>query len=115
VTFLALVAKHTAFNSLPALVVVPNTTVSNWIREFGRWAPELRAVPFYGEKDARSVIKKYELFHEDEKKGFTKAKFHVLVVPHDTLATLKDVWLVCKGQPRWEVRQKSLQRGYTDG
>ncbi|KAK7021537.1 hypothetical protein R3P38DRAFT_2533623, partial [Favolaschia claudopus] len=47
----------------PALVVVPNSTIGNWVRELERWAPRLRIVAFYGDAKSRELIKKYELSH----------------------------------------------------
>ncbi|KAJ7900162.1 SNF2 family DNA-dependent ATPase [Mycena olivaceomarginata] len=90
------------FGAKPALVVVPNSTITNWVREFERWAPNLRVVPFYGEAKARAVIKKYELSHAKKKKGCTSAKFHVLVTTYETLIG-KDFTTVFKNQPRWEI------------
>ncbi|KAJ7042418.1 SNF2 family DNA-dependent ATPase [Mycena alexandri] len=90
------------YGAMPALVVVPNSTITNWVREFERWAPDLRVVPFYGEAKSREVIKKYELSHATKRKGFTSAKFHVLVTTYETL-TGKDFTTVFKNQPRWEV------------
>jgi SNF2 family DNA or RNA helicase len=88
---------------MPALVVVPNSTITNWVREFERWAPNLRVVPFYGEAKSREVIKKYELSHSKKRPRFTSAKFHVLVTTYETLSG-KDFTSVFKNQPRWEVR-----------
>jgi SNF2 family DNA or RNA helicase len=45
VTFVSLLFKKE--NRLPFLIVVPNATIGNWVREFEKWAPEdLRVVPF---------------------------------------------------------------------
>ncbi|KAF8213246.1 SNF2 family N-terminal domain-containing protein [Mycena galopus ATCC 62051] len=90
------------FGAKPALVVVPNSTITNWVREFERWAPNLRVVPFYGEAKSREIIRKYELTHATKKKGFTSAKFHVLVTTYETLSG-KDFTTVFKNQPRWEI------------
>ncbi|KAK7064375.1 chromatin remodeling factor mit1 [Favolaschia claudopus] len=90
------------FDAKPALVVVPNSTITNWVREFERWAPRLRVVPFYGEAKSREVIKKYELSHSKKKKGYTNAKFHVLVTTYETLSG-RDFTTVFKNQPRWEI------------
>ena len=30
----------------PFLVTVPNSTIGNWVREFTKWAPSLRVVPY---------------------------------------------------------------------
>ncbi|KAJ7492793.1 SNF2 family DNA-dependent ATPase [Mycena latifolia] len=91
------------FKAAPALVVVPNSTITNWVREFERWAPNLRVVPFYGEAKSREVIKNYELTHTKKRAGHTSAKFHVLVTTYETLSNNKDFTPVFKNQPRWEV------------
>ncbi|RDB29203.1 Chromatin remodeling factor mit1 [Hypsizygus marmoreus] len=100
-TFLGNIAMK--FKAFPALVVVPNSTITNWVREFERWAPKLRVVPFYGEAKAREVIKKFELNHETKRTGETGAKFHVLITTYEALLNPKEFTTVFKNQPRWEV------------
>ncbi|KAJ4002497.1 SHREC complex subunit Mit1 [Lentinula boryana] len=92
-----------SFHAMPALIVVPNSTITNWVREFERWAPNLRVVPFYGESKARDVVKKYELSHSKVAKGMTGAKFHVLVTTYEAVINPKDFGSVFKSQPRWEI------------
>ncbi|KLO20752.1 hypothetical protein SCHPADRAFT_816295 [Schizopora paradoxa] len=101
VTFLGLL--HARMGVFPSLVVVPNSTITNWVREFARWAPQLRVVPLYGEQNARAIIKKYELFHEHVAHGTTGAKFHVLVTTYDTAIAPKEITAVFKRITRWEV------------
>lgn len=101
-TFLGSIMKK--WNAFPALVVVPNSTITNWVREFERWAPNLRVVPFYGEKKARKIIQDYELYHAKHLPSNTSAKFHVLVTTYETLIGAKDFTPIFKNQPRWEVR-----------
>lgn len=96
-----MVSKLGAF---PALVVVPNSTIMNWVREFERWAPNLRVVPFYGEAKARDVIKRFELNHDSKPRNGTSAKYHVLITTYDSLLNPKDFTPVFKNQPRWEAR-----------
>ncbi|KAK1228665.1 hypothetical protein PQX77_008318 [Marasmius sp. AFHP31] len=95
----------TDYNASPALVVVPNSTITNWIREFERWAPNLRVVPFFGEAKSREVIKTFELYHEDirARKLGMKAKFHVLVTTYEAITHKTDFTAVFKSQPRWEA------------
>ncbi|KAF8140421.1 hypothetical protein EV363DRAFT_1153685 [Boletus edulis] len=83
----------------PALVVVPNSTVTNWIREFSRWAPRLRVVPFFGEAKSRDVVMRYELFHAPNR----EPKYHVLVTTYETITNPRDFTTVFKGVGRWEV------------
>ncbi len=40
----------------PHLVVVPKSTLSNWMAEFKRWAPTINAIKFHGNKDQREEI-----------------------------------------------------------
>ncbi|KAH8119925.1 hypothetical protein DFH11DRAFT_1557318 [Phellopilus nigrolimitatus] len=102
ITFLGIL--HARVQAFPSLIVVPNSTITNWVREFARWAPELRVVPFYGEQKSREIIKKYELQHDAPPPGTTGAKYHVLVTTYETVtAANKDFNAVFKKNPRWEV------------
>ncbi|KAG7450689.1 uncharacterized protein BT62DRAFT_985010 [Guyanagaster necrorhizus] len=100
-TFIGKIAFE--WKAFPALVVVPNSTITNWVREFERWAPNLRVVPFYGESKAREVIKNFELRHKTKEAGTTGAKFHVLVTTYEALLGQKDFTPVFRNQPRWEI------------
>ena len=37
----------------PHLIVVPKSTLSNWMNELGRWAPNIKTIKFHGTKDER--------------------------------------------------------------
>ena len=50
----------------PFLISVPLSTLPNWEREFELWAPELYVVSYYGDRDARAIIREHE-FSFDEK------------------------------------------------
>jgi chromodomain-helicase-DNA-binding protein 4 len=80
------------FNAFPALVVVPNSTITNWVREIERWAPRLKVVPFYGDGRARECIITYEL-----------QKFHIIVASYEAFSQGQDFNRVFKKQPRWEM------------
>ncbi|KAN0060197.1 hypothetical protein ACQY0O_007526 [Thecaphora frezii] len=96
----------------PFLVVVPNSTLPNWIREFEKWLPQFRVVPYWGEVEARDTIAKFELFHHEtaeqsRRKGRRKVKAHVVVasdtaVRYESLPLRKvgawDVMIVDEGQ-----------------
>ncbi|KAG2154662.1 hypothetical protein DEU56DRAFT_769656 [Suillus clintonianus] len=101
VTFLGTIIEK--WQAAPALVIVPNSTITNWIREFTRWAPNLRVVPFYGEAKARDVVIEYELFHPSDRKGGPEPKYHVMVTTYETLTNPRDFNSVFKSIPRWEV------------
>ena len=90
------------FEAFPVLIVVPNSTITNWLREFDLWAPRLRVVPFNGEARSREIIRNYELYHEVVPKNFTDLKFHVLVTTYETLIG-KDFTSIFKAVPRWEL------------
>lgn len=38
------------------LVIVPGSTLENWLREFAHFAPELRVVPYYGSQKERGEL-----------------------------------------------------------
>ena len=40
----------------PHLILVPKSTLANWIKEFNRWCPTLRAVKLHGTKDERQEM-----------------------------------------------------------
>jgi SWI/SNF-related matrix-associated actin-dependent regulator of chromatin subfamily A member 5 len=40
----------------PHLIVVPKSTLSNWMNEIARWAPSINAVKFHGDKATRDDI-----------------------------------------------------------
>ena len=45
----------------PHIVVVPKSTLPNWMNEFKRWCPSLRALKLHGTKEEREVILKSQL------------------------------------------------------
>jgi SWI/SNF-related matrix-associated actin-dependent regulator of chromatin subfamily A member 5 len=45
----------------PHLIVVPKSTLSNWMNEIARWAPTLKAVKFHGNKEERDEITKTQM------------------------------------------------------
>ncbi len=55
--------------SLPHLVVVPLTTLSNWERELATWAPYLRVLPLKGNAAARSLLLEHGCYSPQESGG----------------------------------------------
>ncbi|GKY95565.1 hypothetical protein MPSEU_000518000 [Mayamaea pseudoterrestris] len=45
----------------PHIVCVPKSTLSQWMNEFARWAPTLKAIRFHGDRETRESIIKNEL------------------------------------------------------
>lgn len=67
--------------SAPHLVIVPKSTVSNWIREFNHWCPSLRVVKLLGDKVERAQICS-ELHRDPESE--TGYNFDVLVASYES-------------------------------
>ena len=45
----------------PHIVIVPKSTLGNWMREFAKWCPMIRAVKLHGAKADRKVIMETKL------------------------------------------------------
>ncbi|KAG0206195.1 hypothetical protein BGX28_002330 [Mortierella sp. GBA30] len=82
--------------AFPCLIVVPNSTLTNWVREFAKWAPDLRVVAYYGPQTSRSVVRDYELFHQ----GTHDLKCHVVVTTYEMIVNATDGALFRKNS--WE-------------
>ncbi|GAA5908737.1 uncharacterized protein JCM6883_004156 [Sporobolomyces salmoneus] len=78
----------------PFLIVVPNSLVSNWLREFEKWAPELRTVAYNGDKKSRSIIEEYELFASNG-----DLKTHVVITTYETFKNEPNTFAKCT---RWD-------------
>nr|CAI5828700.1 unnamed protein product [Callosobruchus analis] len=48
--------KHYKSTPGPHIVIVPKSTLSNWMNEFKKWCPSLRAVCLIGDQEARSTF-----------------------------------------------------------
>ncbi|KAJ4980389.1 hypothetical protein NE237_031226 [Protea cynaroides] len=87
---------------LPCLVLVPLSTMPNWLAEFALWAPHLNVVEYHGCAKARSIIRQYE-WHASDSNGLNKKiksyKFNVLLTTYEmVLADFSHL----RGVP-WEV------------
>ena len=40
----------------PHLIIVPKSTLSNWMNELARWAPTLKVIKFHGDKASREEM-----------------------------------------------------------
>lgn len=75
----------------PHIVLVPKSTLSNWLNEFNRWCPSLRAVKFHGDK-----VERQRVIDEVLCPGLTdaKRKFDVCVTTFEMC--LKEKTALCK-------------------
>lgn len=48
--------KHYRSISGPHLVLVPKSTLQNWVNEFHRWVPDFNVLLFHGGKEARAGL-----------------------------------------------------------
>lgn len=67
------------FNIYPFVIVVPNSTATNWIREFNKWAPEMVVAPFFGGQTGRKLALDNEIF--DDRMNL---KCHVVVTTYES-------------------------------
>ncbi|KAK9827617.1 hypothetical protein WJX81_006723 [Elliptochloris bilobata] len=87
-TIALLAALHAEGVAKPHLIVVPLSTAPNWQREFQAWAPQLNVVAFSGNRAARDVIRRHELYAEREpshgKRGpQDRVQVHALIVSYE--------------------------------
>lgn len=71
---------------LPCLVLVPLSTMRNWLAEFSLWAPHLNVVEYHGCAKARAMIRQYEWHANDPNKLNKKTfsyKFNVLLTTYE--------------------------------
>lgn len=72
--------------TLPCLVLVPLSTMPNWLSEFALWAPELNVVEYHGCAKARAIIRQYE-WHASDPNALNKKtsayKFNVLLTTYE--------------------------------
>ena len=79
----------------PFLVVVPLSTVPNWIREFRKWIPNLNAVVYVGDTKSREVIREFEFVNR--RRSDREFKFEALITTYELV--LKDSDIL--SQIRW--------------
>lgn len=87
---------------LPCLVLVPLSTMPNWMSEFSLWAPNLNVVEYHGSAKSRTIIRQYEWHASDPSQRTRKTasyKFNVLLTTYEMV--LADASHL-RGVP-WEV------------
>jgi len=60
ITLLAYLYEHRGITG-PHIIIVPKSTLSNWMKELKRWCPTLRALKFHGNADERKDFINYKL------------------------------------------------------
>eukprot|EP00878_Enallax_costatus_P045790 GHUV01055275.1.p1 GENE.GHUV01055275.1~~GHUV01055275.1.p1 ORF type:complete len:311 (+),score=100.50 GHUV01055275.1:1067-1999(+) len=100
VSFLGLLAETCGVRG-PFLVVVPLSTVPNWIKEFRKWVPMLNALVYVGNGRSREVIRAFEFGGSFALPGSTSSSnrsrpynFEVLITTYELV--LKDAALLGK-------------------
>lgn len=54
----------------PFLLVVPLSTLANWVKEIKKWAPDMPVLQYHGSKELRHELRKHCLFQNKTYKGF---------------------------------------------
>ncbi|KAD7478296.1 hypothetical protein E3N88_01432 [Mikania micrantha] len=69
---------------LPCLVLVPLSTMPNWMSEFSVWAPNLNVVEYHGNARARALMRQFE-WHTNgsNNKKTSSYKFNVLLTTYE--------------------------------
>ncbi|KAL5731346.1 DNA helicase [Ranunculus cassubicifolius] len=73
--------------TLPCLVLVPLSTMPNWLSEFSLWAPHLNVVEYHGSAKSRSMIRLYEWHasYPDSRKRTESYRFNVLLTTYEMI------------------------------
>ncbi|XP_022725940.1 protein CHROMATIN REMODELING 4-like isoform X2 [Durio zibethinus] len=74
--------------TLPCLVLVPLSTMPNWLAEFSLWAPDLNVVEYHGCAKARDIIRQYEwhaTYPSELNKRTASYKFNVLLTTYEMI------------------------------
>ncbi|ESO84241.1 hypothetical protein LOTGIDRAFT_61963, partial [Lottia gigantea] len=48
----------------PHVIIVPSSTIENWLREMQDWCPSLKIVIYYGSQDERRVVRQQVLYSD---------------------------------------------------
>lgn len=59
----------------PHVIIVPSSTIENWLRELQRWCPSLKVIVYYGSQDERRAVR-HSIFSQGE-------EFNVLLTTYN--------------------------------
>ncbi|SBS81492.1 SNF2 helicase, putative [Plasmodium ovale] len=80
----------------PYLVIVPQSTVDNWLNEFKSWLPQANVVCYHGNAVSRELIRTYELKKVYVPNKGYRYKFDVCITTPSILNSVSDVELLKK-------------------
>ncbi|KAJ3066937.1 hypothetical protein HDU98_009827 [Podochytrium sp. JEL0797] len=81
-------ALFTEHNLYPFLILAPSITIGHWLDEFAKWAPEMVAVHYTGEKTDREMIREHEIFaprNGSTGGGPPRFRFHVMICNYEMM------------------------------
>lgn len=86
---IAFLCSLSDYSQGPFLIVVPLSTVQNWLSEFRTWAPHLNVIAYGGNEEARDLIRSTEFFFTEEQLGVKSKskvpKFNVIVTSYENV------------------------------
>lgn len=88
----------------PHLIIVPSSTLENWVRELDRFAPEIKVQTYYGNQKDRTDLRATLVDKADKPMGW-----EVLVTTYN-LAQSSDLDRKFLRRIDWDVRVASLAR-----
>ena len=70
----------------PFLVIAPASTLHNWQQEITRFAPGLKALPYWGNVKDRTILRKF--WNRKSLRYDKDAPFHVLITSYQLVSIL---------------------------
>ncbi|KAJ3078990.1 hypothetical protein HDU99_000233, partial [Rhizoclosmatium hyalinum] len=77
----------------PHLIIVPSSTLENWLREFQNWSPDIRVLSYYGSQPERENIR-YNVI------GGELANYDVIITTYNLASSKEDRSFLKKIKPR---------------
>ncbi|KAK6052847.1 protein, SNF2 family, partial [Cooperia oncophora] len=93
ITFLSQIYEYGIHG--PFLIVVPLSTIHNWVREFETWT-DMNAVVYHGSQHSRDVIQQYEIYYAKQHSGGNKSWRKNLVKLDALITTFEMVVTDCE-------------------